>query len=77
MICCDVLRVTTTAGWTHLDAHGLHVHVIFHLTNAARGGQQGLGRDAAAVDAGATNVMALDHCNFHALQVHSANSHIE
>lgn len=53
---------------THLDAHRLQVSLIPHLTDAARSSQQGLGGNAATVHAGATNVVALNDCNLHALQ---------
>lgn len=52
---------------THLDAHGLHVGLVLHLTDAPRSSQQRLGGHAAAVDAGATDVVALDHSHLHAL----------
>lgn len=51
----------------HLDAEGLHVHGVLQLAHAARGGQQSLGGNAAAVHACAANVMPLYHCRFQTL----------
>lgn len=42
----------------HLDAHRLEVMVVLHITDAARGGKEGLAGDAATVDAGASDVTA-------------------
>jgi len=51
----------------HLDAHRLEVHLVLHLADAARGGEQGLGGDAAPVDTGAADLVALDDGHLHAL----------
>ena len=51
----------------HLDAHGLQVHGVAHLAHAARRGEQRFAGHAAAVDAGAANVVALNHRDLHAL----------
>ena len=49
-----------------LDAERREVRRVLHLAHAARGGEQGLGGDAAAVDAGASDVVALDDGNLEA-----------
>ena len=48
-------------GALELDAHRREVLVVLHVAHAARGGEEGLGRDAAAVDARAAHVLARAH----------------
>ena len=41
-----------------LDAHRLQMMLVLHVADASRGGQEGLARDAATVDAGSADVAA-------------------
>jgi hypothetical protein len=53
-------RLALEADRSQLDPERGEVRRVLHLAHAARGREQGLGGDAAAVDAGAANVMAFD-----------------
>ena len=50
----------------HLDAEHLEVVGVLHVANAAGGGEERFGGDAAAVHAGAANVATLDDGSLHA-----------
>ena len=52
---------------TDLDAQGLQVHCALQLTDAPGSGQECLGGNAAAVDAGSADVMPLNDCGLQAL----------
>jgi hypothetical protein len=49
----------------YLDAHGLEVHLVLHVTHTARRSEKSLGGHTAAVDARAADVMALDDRDLH------------
>ena len=65
-VVCDGLAVKGGHA-VELDAQGLLVVVVAQLADLVGGGQQGLGGHAAAVDAGAANVVALNHSHAQAL----------
>eukprot|EP00955_Chlamydomonas_euryale_P104001 365535-Chlamydomonas_euryale.AAC.37 len=68
---CTTWRVPTCTP-PYLDAHGLEVLLGLELAYTARRSQQCLGWHTTPVHACATNVMALDHGNLHALRSQAA-----
>lgn len=70
MLRCLLLCTMVTLVPPHLDAHGLEVLLVAELPHAARRGEQRLGGHAAAVDAGAADVVALNDRDLQALLMH-------